>query len=245
MSETWAILGATSSMAKAFVKRLASKGDGVLLCGRDMDDLNITASDALSRGARLAESWPIDMRDTSTFAPIIERLAKEEGMLNVAVFTGSMPDQSDIDDDPTLIAGVMQDNHTGPAEFLHAFAKVARPKGGGQIIGVGSVAGDRGRLGNFVYGSSKAAFDAYLSGLRNQLGRDGIHVLTVKPGMIDTSMTWGMDKLMFPGTPESVANDILKGSEKKRNIVYTPWIWRYVMFVISHVPEFIFKKLSI
>ncbi len=245
MSETWVILGATSSMARAFSRRLAERGDGLILAGRDMKELEIGVADTLARGAAFAEAMSIDMRKPETFPAIMKRLVGETGTLNAAVFTGSMPEQSAIDEDPSLIAGVIADSHTGPAEFLQAMAGEIEKRGSGTIVGVGSVAGDRGRLGNYVYGSSKAGFDTYLSGLRNRLGRVGGHVVTVKPGMIDTGMTWGMDKLMFPGTPESVATDIIKGVDKKRNVVYTPGIWRLVMFVIRHVPEPVFKKMSI
>ena len=245
MNQTWVILGATSSMAKPFVRMLAERGVGLILAGRDMEDIAAGAEDAKARGARFAVPMPIDMRNEKTFQPIIDRMREEDGSLNAAVFTGSMPEQSAIDADPSLIAGVIADSHTGPAQFLQALANDMEERGSGTIVGVGSVAGDRGRLGNYVYGSSKAGFHAYLSGLRNRLGRSGCHVVTVKPGMVDTAMTWGMDKLMFPGTPESVSADILKAVDKKRNVIYTPRIWQLVMLVIKNIPEPIFKKMSI
>ena len=244
MTDTWVILGATSSMAKAFTRLLAERGAGLILAGRDMDDLAVCAADATARGAAFSQAIAIDMRDEQSFAPVIARLTSEDGTLNAAVFTGSMPPQDVIDADTSMIAGVIADSHVGPATFLQAIAPHLEARGSGTIVGIGSVAGDRGRLGNYVYGSSKAGFDVYLSGLRNRLGRKGVHVVTVKPGMVDTAMTWDMDKLMFPGTPESVAADIAKAVYKKRNTVYSPGIWRYVMFVIRHIPEPIFKKLS-
>ncbi len=245
MTETWVILGATSSIAKAFTRLLAERGVGLILAGRDMDDLASCASDAAARGARFAQAIAIDMRDATTFSPVLERMLKEDGKLNAAVFTGSMPPQSEIDADASLIEGVIADSHTGPAQFLQALAPFLEERGSGTIVGVGSVAGDRGRLGNYVYGSSKAGFHCYLAGLRNRLGRSGCHVVTVKPGMVDTAMTWDMDKLMFPGTPESVSADIIKAVDKRRNVVYTPRIWQLVMLVIKNIPEPIFKKLSI
>lgn len=244
MNETWVILGGTSSMARAFIRHLAESGAGLILTGRDSKELEANAADAIAYGARFAEAMLIDMRDNSTFGAVLERLGQEDGILNAGVFTGSMPEQSEIDADPSLIAGVIVDSHTGPAEFLQLLAPMLEERESGTVVGVGSVAGDRGRIGNYVYGSSKAGFEAYLSGLRNRLGRSGAHVVTVKPGMIDTAMTWHLDKLMFPGTPDSVANDIAKGIKKKRNVVYTPWIWRYIMLVIRHIPEPIFKKMS-
>lgn len=245
MNQTWVVIGAGSSMARSFAQRLAEDGAGLILTGRDIEDLNSISADAVARGATFAEAMKIDVRDPSGFQPILDRLAKEEGTLNAAVFVGSMPEQQEIDADPSLINGVVADSHIGPATFLQALAPMLEARKSGTIVGVSSVAGDRGRLGNYVYGSAKAGFSVYLSGLRNRLGRSGVHVITVKPGMIDTAMTWGMDKLMFPGTPESVAKDIQNAIAKKRNVIYTPWIWRWIMLVIRSIPEFVFKKLSV
>ncbi|MFM2354366.1 MAG: hypothetical protein RLZZ528_102, partial [Pseudomonadota bacterium] len=111
--------------------------------------------------------------------------------------------------------------------------------------GVASVAGDRGRIGNYVYGSAKAGFATYLSGLRNRLTRAGGHVVTVKPGFVDTAMTWGLPGMFLVATPDKVADDILTAVRKKRNVIYTPFFWRYIMLIIIHVPEFIFKKMKI
>jgi len=245
MNQTWIILGATSSMARALARRLSSQGATLILAGRDMDELGRLATDCDLRGASCAEAMRFDARDAATFAPIIDRAAQEDGMLNAAVFVGSMPEQADIDTNPALIDGVMADNHTGPARFLHMLAPILEERGGGTIVGVGSVAGDRGRLGNYVYGASKAGFATYLSGLRNRLGRAGAHVMTVKPGFVDTSMTWGIDGMFLVASPDDVARGILKGVSKGRNVIYTPFFWRYIMLIIRHVPEFIFKKLSI
>jgi len=161
------------------------------------------------------------------------------------MFVGSMPDQAEIDADPGLVDGTICDSFTGPARFLQTLAPVLEARGCGTIVGVGSVAGDRGRLGNYVYGAAKAGFATYLSGLRNRLGRSGVHVMTVKPGPVDTAMTWGLGPQPFMTTPDAVSRDILRGLKKRRNVVYTARIWRLVMLVIRVIPEPIFKKLSI
>ncbi|WP_428545459.1 SDR family NAD(P)-dependent oxidoreductase [Profundibacter sp.] len=245
MSETWIILGATSSMAKAFARAVAERGDGVLLAGRDMDDLKRSAADCAQRGAPVAEAVKFDARKRESFTPIYKRALREDGMINVAVFVGSMPPQEDIDADPSLIEGVVKDSFTGPAEFLQGIAPEMEARGGGCAVGVGSVAGDRGRIGNYVYGAAKAGFATYLSGLRNRLTRAGGHVVTVKPGFVDTGMTWGIEGMFLVATPEKVAADILKAVDKKRNVIYTPFFWRYIMLIIRSIPEFIFKKMSI
>lgn len=243
--QTWIILGATSSMARAFARKAAANGATLLLCGRDMDDLHHSASDCLARGAAEATACAFDARDTSTFTPIIEAAQAQDGEINCAVFVGSMPTQDAIDADPELITGTVQDNYTGPATFLQMLAPELESRGSGTVVGVGSVAGDRGRIGNYVYGSAKAGFATYLSGLRNRLTRAGGHVVTVKPGFVDTAMTWDVEGMFLVAAPEKVADDILKAVAKKKNVIYTPFFWRYIMLIIRHIPEFIFKKMSI
>jgi len=245
MTQTWIILGATSAMAKAFARRVAAEGAAVLLCGRDGEDLAAQAADCRLRGAPAAEALSFDARDPATFGPIIDRAAALEGQINAAVFVGSMPAQAEIDADPALIDGVVADSHTGPARFLHLLAPVIEARGGGTVVGVGSVAGDRGRLGNYVYGSAKAGFATYLSGLRNRLTRAGGHVVTVKPGFVDTAMTWGLPGMFLVAAPEKVADDILRAVRKRRNVIYTPFFWLFIMLIIRHIPEFVFKKMKI
>ncbi len=132
--------------------------------------------------------------------------------------------------------------------MLQLLASEIEARGAGTIVGVGgSVAGDRGRIGNYVYGAAKAGFATYLSGLRNRLTRAGGHVVTVKPGFVDTAMTWGGIEGMFlvASPPDAVARDILKAVAKRRNVIYTPFFWRWIMLIIRLIPEPIFKKLSI
>ena len=242
--ENWVILGATSSMARAFARAVSKNGARVFLCGRDMTDLKATASDCEARGAPLAEALAFDARDQKTFLPILERITAEDGVLNVAVFVGSMPPQSEIDLNPSLIDEVIADNFAGPATFLQMIAPELEARAG-IVVGVGSVAGDRGRIGNYVYGSAKAGFHTYLSGLRNRLTRADGHVVTVKPGFVDTAMTWGLPGLFLVAPPEKVASDILNAVDKRRNVIYTPFFWAIIMGIITRIPEHIFKKMSV
>ncbi len=245
MTDTWIILGASSTIAKAFTRSVAEQGARVILAGRRMDDLAAIAADATARGAPEATPVMFDARDPATFQPIIESANTEGTTIHCAVFVGSMPAQDAIDADPTLLDGVIADSLTGPARFLQMLAPVLQAQGAGMIVGVGSVAGDRGRVGNYVYGAAKAGFATYLSGLRNALGRHGVHVLTVKPGPVDTAMTEGLGPQPFMTTADAVVADIHKALGKKRNTLYTKWIWLPVMTVIKLIPEPIFKKMSI
>ncbi len=244
MSTTWVIVGASSAMARALARAVASEGDAVLLAGRDLEDMTALASDCAIRGAAWAETIPFDARDPGGYPAIRDRLASTEGVVNAAVFVGSMPPQEDIDGDPSLIEGVIADSFTGPATLLHMLAPLIEERQG-TVVGVGSVAGDRGRIGNYVYGSSKAGFHTYMSGLRNRLTRAGAHAVTVKPGFVDTAMTWGIEGMFLVAPPEKVAKDILKAVRKRKDVIYTPFFWRYIMLIIRHVPERIFKKMSI
>ncbi|MGB5871064.1 MAG: SDR family NAD(P)-dependent oxidoreductase [Albidovulum sp.] len=245
MNETWIILGATSAMARAFARKVAANGATVLLAGRDPDDLGVIAADCRLRGAPQAEVLSFDAREPKGFDALITRMETEDGILNAAVFVGSMPEQSAIDADPGLIDGTVTDSFTGPARFLQMLAPLIEARGCGTVVGVGSVAGDRGRLGNYVYGAAKAGFHTYLSGLRNRLTRAGGHVVTVKPGFVDTAMTWGLPGMFLVAPPEAVAEDILNAVKKRRNVIYTPFFWRYIMLIIRNIPEPIFKKLKI
>ena len=240
---SWIILGATSSMARAFAREMAETGAAVLVAGRDMDDLQALATDLGARGAAAAAALYFDAADPDTFAPIVKVLEEAEGQVNAAVFVGWMPSQAEIDADPALIDKVGAANYTGPARFLHELAPLIEERGG-TVVGVTSVAGDRGRFSNYVYGSAKAGFATYLSGLRNRLARSGGHVVTVKPGFVDTSMTWGVEGMFLVAAPAAVAKSIAKAVKKKKNVIYTPGFWWIIMTIIKLVPERIFKKLS-
>jgi short-subunit dehydrogenase len=245
MSETWIILGATSSMARAFAREVALQGAGLLLCGRDAGELQALATDGKLRGAAFAEALKFDARDVASFGPIAERARLTEGRLNVAVFCGSMPPQAEVETNPSLLPGVIADSFTGPAELLLMLAPLMEARGKGTVIGVGSVAGDRGRLSNHVYGAAKAGFATFLAGFRNRMARKGVHVMTVKPGFVDTAMTWGLPGMFLVASPEQVADALLRAARRKRNVLYVPTFWWFIMTIIKSVPEFVFKKLKI
>jgi len=245
MAESWIILGASSAMARALMRSLAVDGASIALCGRDTEDLARDASDLTLRGAAEARVFAYDTRDPSGDAAILDWASTSDGPVSVAVFAGSMPPQEEVEADPSLMAGVVTDNFEGPARFLLTLAPIMAEHGAGNVVGVSSVAGDRGRLKNYIYGSAKSGFSTFLSGHRNRMGRSGVHVMTVKPGFVDTAMTWGLEGMFLVASPEAVAKDIRKGLKKKRNVIYTPIFWTLIMTIIRMVPERIFKKLEI
>lgn len=245
MAETWIILGASSAMGRAFARKLAGLGHHLVLCARDTQDLDRSAADCQARGAASVAALGFDIRDPGTFGPILAAAGAPDTTINAAVFVGSMPAQSDIDADPALGDTTIQDGFTGPARFLSTLAPEMEARGAGTVIGIGSVAGDRGRIGNYTYGAAKAGFHTYLSGLRNRLTRAGGHVVTVKPGFVDTAMTWGLPGLFLLATPETVAEDLWRAHERRRDVIYTPWFWAIIMGIITRIPERIFKKMRI
>ena len=154
MSDIWIILGATSAIASAFARKCAENGAELHLLGRDLPELKRLAADCKLRGAAEATAVAFDARKPEKFEGIIDTVALASGTLNAAVFVGSMPEQAEIDADPSLIDGTIQDSFTGPTRFLQLLAPELEKRGSGTIIGVGSVAGDRGRVGNYVYGAA-------------------------------------------------------------------------------------------
>ncbi len=136
-------------------------------------------------------------------------------------------------------------NYTGAVSVLHRLAPYLEEQGDGHVVVLSSVAGDRGRLKNYVYGSAKAGLNAYLQGLRARLFRRGVSVTTVKPGFMDTDMTWGIEGMFLVASPDQAARACLKAAGKRRHVVYVPFFWWGIMTIIRHIPEFIFKKMNI
>ena len=141
---------------------------------------------------------------------------------------------------------IIHTNYTGAVSILNIIAAYYASKREGVIAGIASVAGERGRQSNYLYGSAKAGFMAYLSGLRNRLYREGVHVITVQPGFVYTKMTENLAlPKMLTAKPEEVANAVYNAVDKKRNVVYVKWFWRWIMLIIKTVPEPVFKRLKL
>jgi decaprenylphospho-beta-D-erythro-pentofuranosid-2-ulose 2-reductase len=158
---------------------------------------------------------------------------------------GYLGDQQQAQEDWEEAAKILQVNYTGAVSILNHLTEEMVARGKGCIVGVSSVAGDRGRSSNYFYGSAKAGFTAYLSGLRNRLSSQnaGVHVLTVKPGYVRTAMTEGMElHPLLTASPKQVAEDIYRAVLKRKDVIYTRWMWRYIMLIIKWLPEFVFKK---
>jgi decaprenylphospho-beta-D-erythro-pentofuranosid-2-ulose 2-reductase len=242
--ETVLILGATSDIGIAIAKKFASKNFNVQLASRNPAQLEPIRSDIKIRYGVECNTFAFDALQFSTHALFFETLNPMPDV-TVTVF-GVMDEEDDAFDNWTLTQRMIDTNYTGAVSILNIAAKNYNEQKKGAIIGISSVAGDRGRASKLIYGSSKAAFNAYLAGLRNKYFKAGVHVMTVKPGFVYTRMTENM-KLPKPltSTPEQVAEIIYAGFEKKKNVIYVKWFWRYIMLIIKNIPEFQFKKMKL
>ena len=238
------IVGAKSDIAKEVARVYAKNGYNLYLAARNADELEEVANDIRVRSSVEVQLIEFDVTNFDSHATVYKSLPKRP--LGVIMVSGYMNDQHKVQKDWSETLNTINVNYTGAVSLLNIVANDFEKEKFGFIVGVSSVAGDRGRKANYIYGSAKAAFSTYLSGLRNRLYESGVTVLTVKPGFVATKMTENLDlPEKLTAQPSEVAQDIFEAQQKGKNILYTKWIWRYVMLIIKHIPEFMFKKMSI
>ena len=238
------IIGAKSDIAKEVARIYAKNGYNIYLAARESSSLADLKQDIEVRSNVKVVLEEFDITAYNTHEVFYTNL--EERPLGVIVISGYMTEQKTAQKDWNETLNTINVNYTGAVSILNIVANDFESEKKGFIIGVSSVAGDRGRKANYIYGSAKAAFSAYLSGLRNRLHESGVQVLTVKPGFVNTKMTQNMDlPQKITAQPQDVAEDIYYAQQKGRNILYTKPIWMFIMLIIKHIPEFIFKKMSI
>lgn len=239
------IVGATSAMARGCAFAWAAQRQRLLLAGRDRDELERLAADLRVRYHTTVAVTDIDLDDPSPRDAWLEALETEHGHVDgLLLAAGWMPDGDAMRrGEPAL--RVLQRNFNGPVALLNAFADRCEQRKHGFIVGIASVAGDRGRQSNYVYGAAKGGLAIYLAGLRNRLAAVGVPVLTVKPGFVDTRMTFGLPGLFLVADPFRVGEVIVKAQAAGRNEIYVPGFWRLILLIIRNVPEFIFKRLKL
>jgi short-subunit dehydrogenase len=235
------ILGARSDIGRAIARRYAESGCAVVLAARRSQTMEADRADIEIRyrvPARLVEFDVTDAEPDRFFA------ALGEVPCTVIMVVGALGLQSVSEAEDAAADAIMRTSYTGPARLLLAAARVMEPLGG-CIIGISSVAGDRGRKSNYVYGSAKAGLTAFLSGLRNRL-HGKVHVITVKPGFVATQMTAGMTlPPLLTAQPHEVATAVFKAQARGQDVVYVRPIWRLIMLAIRSIPERMFKRLSL
>ena len=241
--KTVLVLGGSSDIGRATARAFAKAGYDVRLAGRDAAALEPDAADLHARYNIEASTLKFDVLDTASFDGFVGSLPALPDV--VVSIVGLLGVQEQAQSDLAQATTIMRSNYEGPSLILGLFAEKFLARGNGTIVGVSSVAGDRGRSSNYVYGSAKAGLSAFLSGLRARASRGGVHIVTVKPGFVRTKMTEGM-KLIGPLTVEApvVGDAILQAVEKKTDVVYVSGKWRLVMFIIKALPEAVFKKLK-
>jgi len=245
MSESVLILGATSAIARATAAAFAARGDAVYLASRDLEALQRIASDIRLRYDVAVHYGVFDAEDLASHEAFLQNVLTEmPNFSGVVLAFGYLGDQIAARDFK-LGAKVIAANFTGAASILSDCANHFEPLQRGFIIGIASVAGDRGRQSNYVYGAAKGALALYLQGLRNRLYPSGVRVITVKPGFVDTAMTYGLPGLFLVASPQTIGERIVATLGKSADVVYLPWFWRYIMLIIKHVPEPIFKRMKL
>lgn len=241
------IVGATSQVARAVAKRFAAKGATLHLAARDEAEAERIGRDLSIRYERVSVSWSqFEAAKPSPHSDLLDSASSKMGRIDILVVAiGMMGNQAKAEQDCFHLEEIIRVNFTAVAKLLMRTAHYLEAKESGMIVAISSVAGDRGRGNNYAYGSAKAGLSSFLSGLRSRLFDSGVEVLNVKPGPIDTKMTFGMDDpppLM--ADPENVAGDIVRAIEQRKDVCYTPSIWRYIMTVIRLIPTSIFKRLN-
>ena len=238
------ILGATSDVGRALAHEYARAGYALELAARDAARLAQDRDDLVARHGVAVGIHRLDILDPGDDERLLAALDPVPAVTVCVI--GLMAPQADLEADPQRAERVLQTNFNAPARLLGRIANACQARGHGAIVGVSSVAGDRGRATNYVYGSAKAGFTAWLSGLRNRLQGTGVHVMTVKPGFVRTRMTEDMQlPAVLTAGPAELARAIRRGQAARRDVVYHRRVWRLVMLVIRCIPEPVFKRLSL
>jgi len=244
------VLGATAGIGRAVADALARRGHPLYLGGRDTDELARVAADLSIRHGIAVRHAPFDALTPRRHPAFVRRVVAEGGPLAGAVVAfGYLGDQHLAETDFREADTVFRTNFTGAASVLALLANhlEANPLDtqGGFLLAISSVSGDRGRKSNYAYGAAKAALNTFLSGLRQRLAPKGVRVITVKPGFVDTAMTFGMEGMFLVASPAAVGERIARAVHGGTDVLYVPWFWRWIMAAIRAVPEPLFKRLSL
>lgn len=241
------IVGATSAIAQATARLFAKRGDRLFLAARNAERLEMVRQDLTARGAGSVDVMALDANDRGRHAALLAGADQAMGGLDVVLIAhGVLSDQKACEASVDRMLADIETNALGVVAFLTLVANRFETARAGTIAVISSVAGDRGRKSNYVYGAAKGMVSLFLQGLRNRLTGAGVQVLTIKPGFVDTPMTAGIAKGgPLWAKPETIAAGILAAIEKRRDVVYLPWFWGPIMLIIRHIPERVFKRLSL
>jgi decaprenylphospho-beta-D-erythro-pentofuranosid-2-ulose 2-reductase len=239
------IIGATSAMAYETAKCFAKDGVEFFLVGRTAARLEAVANDLKVRGAKRAETFLLDVTELERHEELLDTaIATLDGLDAVLIAHGTLGDQQKCEQSVSETLKEWNTNATSVIALLTLLANYFEQQRRGCITVITSVAGDRGRTSNYVYGASKAAVSAFLQGLRGRLSHAGVTVVTIKPGLVDTPMTASLKKGLLFASPRTVGQGIYQAMKKRTEVVYLPWYWRPIMLIMKSIPEAVFKRLS-
>lgn len=240
------ICGAASAIAISLARLMAARGDTFYLVARDGEKLATLAQDLKVRGATAVHTEVLDLSVNEHHSALLARAKDILGAIDVwFVAYGVLPNQEECEQSVEAMIQVFQVNTLSVMSQLTVVANEMVQQAKGCIAVITSVAGDRGRKSNYVYGASKAAVDVFLGGLRNRVSAAGVHVLTIKPGFVDTPMTAALQKGPLFASAEAIGEGIMRAIDKRKEVVYLPWFWIPIMAIVRNIPEKIFKRLSI
>ncbi|WP_420456508.1 SDR family oxidoreductase [Rubrivirga sp.] len=246
MSERVLILGATSAIAHAVARRVARRGGRLALAARDADKLAANAADLRALGASEVVEVAFDAADFDRHGTVVAQAWDALGGLDVALVAyGTLPDADEVATDPEAAVRAFRLNATSVISVVTHLASRFEAQGDGVIAVLSSVAGDRGRASNYVYGAAKGAVSLFTGGLRGRLAARGVAVVTVKPGFVDTPMTADVSKNALFADPDHVAQIVDRAIQRRADVVYAPGWWRPVMAGVRAVPERLFKRLPL
>jgi short-subunit dehydrogenase len=247
MSETILVLGANSGIGRALVRQLGAEGARLILAGRSPEQLERTARDLELRFDAQVAVEPFEALDFDSHQAFFQSCTKRfaDGLDGVVLCHGVMPEPEELESDFAIARRMIDVNFSSAVSILNRAASYLESRGRGWICAFSSVAGDRGRPSNYTYGSTKAGLSTYLQGLHARLARAGVGCVCVKPGFVDTGLTYGRPGLFLVASPEKVARDAMRGVRRRRSVVYTPWFWAGIMLAIRLLPVPVFRRLPL
>lgn len=239
------VIGATSAIASEVARAYAERGASLVLTGRNPERLAAVAGDLAVRGATGVETVVLDVLVIEEHSGLMDLAFAAPGLEVAVIAHGTLPDQTRCQESPRETLRALEVNFTATAALLTLLANRFEAQRRGTIAVITSVAGDRGRQSNYVYGAAKGGLGVFLQGLRNRLHRAGVTVVTLKPGLVDTPMTAGLPKTYLFSTARRAGRAIHNAIEAQRDVAYIPWFWRPIMALITHLPEPVIKRLRL
>lgn len=245
-SRTVVILGSTSAIARAIAVAFGRQGFNVILGARDAAENEILADDVRVRSGMEAHAVLFDAEDFDSHPAFFKHCVELAGdsLEGVVACFGYMDEQAKAQADFSVARRTIDVNFTAMVSILEPFAAHFEAHRRGFMAAISSVAGDKGRQSNYIYGASKGGLNAYLQGLRNRMYHAGVPVTTIKPGFVDTKMTFALTNLPLVASPEKAGNAIVCAIRKQKDVAYVPWFWRYILLIFQHLPEAVFKRLK-